>query len=184
MREDPHLRIVCYNVEYPKIFSEIKQFICNVIPYKVKVEHIGSTAVPRLGGRDIIDVLIVAKREHMEKIAELLESKGFKYNPQAGALREKLFVSGSYKYRNRELHIHIHVTFFGSKEHKDKLLFRDYLRRHADEAKKYYELKKRWMWEANLNRSKYGELKTAYINKILRKARKEKKGKINKFYSN
>ena len=79
------------------------------------------------------------------------------------------------RYDKRELHIHIHITFFGSKEHKDKLLFRDYLRHHSDEAKTYYDLKKQWSTEAGPDGSKYAELKTSYINEVLEKARRELK---------
>lgn len=172
-KQDLAVRIVPYDSKAPEIFEEIKQSICNIIPYQIKVEHIGSTAVVGLGGKGIIDVLIIAKQEYMRKIVELLESKGYNYNPQGSTIPERLFVSGPYKYNERELHIHIHITFFGSKEHKGKLLFRDYLRRHPDEAKICHELKKQWSMEAGSDGSKYTELKTSYINEVLEKARKE-----------
>jgi len=65
------------------------------------------------------------------------------------------------------------MTFFGSNEQKDKLLFRDYLRGHPAEAKTYYELKKQWSMEAGQDRPKYTKLKTTYIDTVLEKARKE-----------
>lgn len=166
------VRIVSYDSKSPEIFEEIKQFICNIIPYQIEVEHIGSTAVVGLGGKGIIDILIITKQEYMRKIVELLESNGYRYNPQADT-PGRLFVSGPYRYNERELHIHIHITFSGSKEHKDKLLFRDYLRRYPDEAKTYYEFKKRWSREAGSDGSKYTEFKTSYINEVLEKARKD-----------
>jgi len=170
---DLAVRILPYDSKAPEIFEEIRRFICDVIPYQVEVEHIGSTAVPGLGGKGIIDILIITKKEYMQSIVEILESKGYKYNPQGGTPPERLFVSGPYKYHGKELHIHIHITFFGSKEHRDKLLFRDYLRKHPDEAKRYYELKKQWSKEAGPDGSKYTELKTQYIEEILEKAKKE-----------
>ncbi len=170
---DPHLRIVPYSREYPKIFCEIKRFLRDIIPYSIEVEHIGSTAVPRLGGRDIIDILVVVEKKYMQEVAELLESRGFKHNPRAGVPHERFFVSGPYKYRDRELHIHIHITFPGSREHRDKLLFRDYLIRHPDEARSYYEFKRECMRKAGLDPSKYRKLKDAYIKVVLEKAREE-----------
>lgn len=167
------VKILPYDEEAPKIFEEIKRFVCNAIPYKIGVEHIGSTAVPGLGGKGIIDVLIIAKKGDMQKIVEILESKGFRYNPGGGSPPERLFVSGPFRYRGRDLHIHIHITYFGSKEHIDKILFRDYLRRHQEEARRYYELKKRWSEEAGEDRAKYTKLKTAYILEVLEKARRE-----------
>lgn len=170
---DLAVRILPYDSKSPEIFQKIHQFICDVIPFQIEVKHTGSTAVAGLGGKGFIDILIVAKKGHMRKVVELLESKGYRYNPEAGTVPEKLFVSGPYTYNERELHIHIHITFFGRKEHKDKLLFRDYLRHHSDEAKTYYDLKKQWSTKAGSDGSKYTELKTSYINKVLEKARGE-----------
>ena len=171
--KDLAVKIVEYNNNAPLIFKKIKQFLLRIIPYKIEVEHIGSTAVKGLGGKGIIDILIVTKREYMQKIVELLESSRYKYNPDASTISEKLFVSGPYWYKEKDLHIHIHITFFESKEHKDKLLFRDYLRGHPEEAKTYYELKKKWSLEAVPDRPKYTELKSSYIRKVLDIAREE-----------
>jgi GrpB-like predicted nucleotidyltransferase (UPF0157 family) len=171
------VKIVPYNSEAPKIFEGIKRFIRSIIPSSIKadIEHIGSTAVPGLGGKEVIDILIITKRAHMQRIVESLESKGFKFNPDAGDPPERLFVSGSYKYDTKEIHVHFHITFYGCHEHEDKLLFRDYLRKHPEEAKRYYELKKRWGLEAGSDRRRYVELKTQYIAQVLEKARKELK---------
>lgn len=167
------VRISPYDGEAPEIFEGIRRFIRGIVPYEIEVEHVGSTAVPGLGGKGIIDTLIVTKEEHMGRIVEILESKGYRYNPRGGAPPERLFVSGPYEHRGRELHIHIHITPFGSREHRDKLLFRDYLRRHPDEARRYHELKKLWSEEAGSDGSRYTELKARYINGVLEKARRE-----------
>jgi GrpB-like predicted nucleotidyltransferase (UPF0157 family) len=166
-------RVLPYDGEAPRIFEEIKRFLLSIIPFKVEVEHVGSTAVPGLPGKGIIDLLIITRQERMWDIVKLLESRGFRYNPEGGNPPERLFVSGPYRYKNEELHIHLHIAF-GSKEHQDQLLFRDYLRRHPEEAERYYELKKQWDGEAGSDNDKYGELKTPYINEVLEKARKEK----------
>jgi len=109
----------------------------------------------------------------MLRIIEVLESRGFRYNPEPP---ERLFVSGPFYYKGRELHIHIHITYFGREEQREKLLFRDYLRRHPEEARRYYELKKLWSKEA-ADGSEYTELKTRYIMEVLEKARKEEGNK-------
>jgi len=172
MIEDPHLRIKPYNPEYSKIFEEIKRFIRQIIPYKIEIEHVGSTAVPGLGGREIIDVLLVADKENLEGIAYLLKNEGFRLNPQ-NVSEERIFVSGPFNYKGKEMHVHFHITFSGSNEHKEILLFRDYLKKHPDEARKYYELKKKWMQKAKTNAKKYAEFKEPFIQKILEKAREE-----------
>ena len=167
-------RILPYDNEAPRIFEDIKRFLLNIIPFEVEIEHVGSTAVPGLPGKGIIDVLIITSQERMWDIVKLLESKGYRYNPEGGTPPERLFCSGPYRYRRRELHIHLHIAFHGSREHEDKLLFRDYLRRNPEEARRYYELKRQWNIEAGSDDSKYGELKTPYIYEVLEKARKER----------
>jgi len=56
------VRIVPYDCRALEIFEQVKQFICSIIPYQIEVEHIGSTAVMGLGGKGIIDILIVTNR--------------------------------------------------------------------------------------------------------------------------
>ena len=168
------VKILPYDKEAPKIFDDFKKFLEEIIPCEIKIKHIGSTAVPGLGGKNVIDVMIITEKENMKKVLEILESKGFRHNPGADVKPEKIFASGEYEYKGKERHIHIHITYQGSNEHVDKILFRDYLRNHPEEAKKYYELKKEWSIEAGENRQKYTELKTEYIREILEKAKKEK----------
>jgi len=168
------VKISNYNSNAPLIFKRIKQYLLDAIPYKIEVEHIGSTAVPELGGKGIIDVLIITEKDCMKKTLESLVSEGYNFNPEVSTNPDKPFVSGSYKYSDKNLHIHIHITFKGSNENKDLISFRDYLRRHSEEAKDYYGLKKRLSLEAGSNRQKYTELKTSYINEVLDKAKKDK----------
>ena len=169
--QDFAVRILPYDSRMPEIFEEIKQFVSNIIQYHIEVEHIGSTAVTGLGGKGTIDILIIARHQHqLAEIAEILRNKGFSHNPEPKHTEDRFFVSGLYRYNEKKLHIHIHITFWGSKEHKNKLLFRDYLKWHSEEAETYFDLKKQWSMEAGSDGSKYTELKTSYINKVLEKA--------------
>jgi GrpB-like predicted nucleotidyltransferase (UPF0157 family) len=81
--------ILPYDSKAPEIFEAIKQFICDIIPYQIGVEHIGSTVIVGLGGKGIIDILIITRQEYMWKIVELLESKGYKYNPEASIIPDR-----------------------------------------------------------------------------------------------
>lgn len=114
-------RIIPYDEKALRIFESLKKFLFHLVSYEVKVEHIGSTVVSGLGGKGVIDVLIITKRKYMQRIVELLEAEGLRYNPGGGTPLERLFVSGPYKYKGEELHIHI--TFYRSNEHIDKITF-------------------------------------------------------------
>jgi len=173
--QEPAIKILPYDSKAPDKFEKIKAFICDLVPFSIEVEHIGSTAVVDLGGKEVIDVMIITEKENMRKIIELLESKGYKFNPEPGfgTFPERFFISGPFRYDDEELHVHYHITFSGSNEHKDKLLFRDYLKCHSDDARTYYNLKKEWSIKAGTDKIRFAELKTSYINEVLEKARKE-----------
>lgn len=173
--DDPAVKIVPYDRASPKIFGRLREHLAKVIPHKVQIEHAGSTAIVGLGGKGIIDILIVTEKEFMDKTMEMLEADGYRPYPEPIS-EERLFASGTFKYQGREVKVHIHMTFSGSSEHKNKLLFRDYLRAHPDEAKNYYDLKKQWSIKAGPDRPKYSELKTSFINRMLKKAREELDG--------
>ncbi|MCK4352949.1 GrpB family protein [candidate division WOR-3 bacterium] len=176
--QDLAVRIIPYSNKLPEIFKKIKQSICRIIPYEIEIEHIGSTAVVGLGGKGIIDVLMITKRQQqLAEIAEILRDNGFSHNPKVKHNEDRFFVSGHYKYKRANLHIHIHIVFRNSKSHKNMLAFRDHLRLHPEEANIYYELKKKWSKEAGSDASKYTELKTSHINSILEKAREFKNKK-------
>ena len=84
VRENQKLavNIVPYDSHAPEIFQSVKQSSSNIIPYEIEIEHVGSTAVVGLGGKGVIDILIIAKREYISKIIELLKANGYKHNPQ------------------------------------------------------------------------------------------------------
>lgn len=153
---------------YPQVYNKIIRYLEKIIPYEVKFEHVGSTAVVGLGGREIIDILVLVEKNLMQNLVDLLVSNGFKYNSLASIPPKKLFVSGFFEYKNRSFHVHIHITFAGSNEHLSKILFRDYLRKHPDEAKIYDDLKRRWMAKSRADRFKYSLSKTSYIKEVLR----------------
>jgi GrpB-like predicted nucleotidyltransferase (UPF0157 family) len=165
------VKIVPYDRTAPQLFQRLREFLANVVPYELQIEHVGSTAVEGLGGKGIIDVLIATEKKYMDTALEILEANGFRPDPEPIS-EERLFASGPFKCDTRELHVHIHITFPGSREHKDKLLFRDYLRAHPEEAETYYHLKKQWSVEAGPDRPRYSELKGSYIDRILKKARR------------
>ncbi|MFH0815317.1 MAG: GrpB family protein [Methanobacteriota archaeon] len=172
-RRVKEVKLLDYDPTAPGKFNDIKSFLCSIIPFPIEVEHIGSTSVVGLGGKGVIDLLIIAKKESMMSIVEALETNGYQFNPKPGfgVFPERYFISGPFQYKGESLHVHYHITFHGSGEHIDHVQFRDYLRKHQDEADRYFALKKKWAMEANLETGIYTELKTPYVAEVLKKAR-------------
>lgn len=158
------LKINPYNKKAIERFNRQKNKILKAIG-DFEVYHVGSTAVPGLGGKGIIDILIgIDNWEQATEIIESLKKIGFLHIH----LKEKgrIFLS-----KNTGLsltNVHIHIAIKQSKEYKELLSFRDYLRENKEKAKNYFNLKKEWLKKSEGNRKIYEELKSKYINKIIK----------------
>jgi len=160
-----NLKIIPYNRKFPKIFEKEKKKIANAIGDR-DIHHIGSTAVPGLGGKGIIDIMIgIKKWQEAKDIVRKLRNIGFKHvHPKE---KGRIFLS-----ERREPtpdNVHLHIVKKGSKQYKDLLSFRNYLRKHKKEIKKFFNLKLECLKRAEGNRDKYGKLKEEYVKKILNK---------------
>lgn len=158
------LRINPYNKKVSEKFNKEKEKILKAIG-DFEIHHIGSTAVPGLGGKGIIDVLIgIDNWEQAKEIIKNLKEIGFCHVHLKERGRIFLSKDASLSLKN----IHIHIALKKGREYKDLLFFRDYLRKNKEETKNYYNLKKDWLKESEGDRKKYGDLKNKYINNILK----------------
>src|SRR5215213_767501 len=108
-----------------------------------RIEHIGSTAVPGLGAKGIIDVLVtVADADNEAAYGPALEAHGY-------AIRVRQ--PGHRMYRPESQDVHVHVLTEGGEAARTRLLFRDWLRHDAADRRLYEETKRglaRQEWEA------------------------------------
>ena len=129
------------------------------------VEHVGSTAIPGIPAKPIID--IGAGVENFERAAACipaLEGLGYQYRGENGIPRRHYFVLGE----PRRFHLHMLET--GSKEWSDHLLFRDFLRRDRQAAAAYGQLKRALAERYPHDREAYQAGKTTLIEAILEQA--------------
>lgn len=159
------LKIHPYNQKFLRKFGREKKRILKVIK-DCEIHHIGSTAVPGLGGKGIIDIMIGIKSWRVAKeIIKKFKELGFTHlHPKE---KGRIFLS-----KNRTLslnNVHIHIVKTGSKAYKDLLFFRDYLRKNKKEVSKFFKLKLEWIKEARGDREKYEKLKGKYVKEILDK---------------
>ncbi len=87
-------------------------------------------------------------------------------NPKVDRL---FFVKGLPPAAPRRTH-HVHMTEQGSDMWRKRLLFRDYLRVHPDEAARYHALKTAWAAEHRHDREAYTDAKTSYVEEVTAKA--------------
>jgi GrpB-like predicted nucleotidyltransferase (UPF0157 family) len=136
----------------------------------VGLEHFGSTAIPGLSAKPIIDILIAvqsltaAQATFVEALRKL-DYVHWADNPKKDRM---FFVKGMPPFGSKRSH-HVHVT----EPHGDmwqRLAFRDYLRAHREEAETYERLKRRLAAEHQADREAYTDAKSAYIESVMRKA--------------
>jgi len=168
--------IVPYNPVWPQMFAAERLHLLSCLPRELlgRIEHFGSTAVPGLAAKPIIDMLVelTSLAEARARIAPLLEAQGYDYfwrpthgddGPPFYAWFIKRDAAGS-----RTHHIHMVESDF---EHWDRLLFRDYLRERPEIAKEYQALKLGLARDYANDRIAYTEKKTDFVVRVTRKAR-------------
>ena len=159
-----------YNDSYPKLYQEEEQILKKILGNDVLIEHIGSTAVPRLGGKGIVDIMIAVPRDQMQSISDSVQKAGYEYK-QSGGNKERIFHQRDENNINGDLvRFHLHITFPESNTWREDIAFRDYLRNNPEDAKHYAEIKKKAAKESNQSKEKYMVIKEPIIQAILQKA--------------
>lgn len=163
--------IVDYDPQWPALYAEEKRRILTVIGDAViAIEHIGSTAVPGLGAKPIIDIMAAVRRlPDAEQCVEPLRTIGFEYVPEYNDVipERRYFHKGPAEARTHHLHMVELTSDFWEKH----LLFRDLLRTHPEEARRYCQLKKELATKLGSAREAYTEAKTSFIESAMAKAR-------------
>ncbi|RPF55291.1 GrpB-like predicted nucleotidyltransferase (UPF0157 family) [Aquisalibacillus elongatus] len=131
-----------------------------------KVEHIGSTAIPNLPAKPIIDLMAsLPSLEPIDKIVETLAIDDWHYVPPELDKRpwRRFFV----KVKNNKRVSHLHLMQTGEDRWEKQLLFRDKLRANPHLVEEYSIIKQQLALEFNNNREGYTEAKKAFINRVL-----------------
>ena len=166
--------IVDYDAQWPLLYRKEEALILRSIgQFTVAIEHIGSTSVPGLGGKPIIDIMVaVHSLVDAEKCIKPLESIGYEYVPELEAsLPERRYFHKGHP--PKEQHYHLHMVELNGHLWKLQLLFRDYLRNHPETAREYFELKKRLAIKYGSDREGFTHAKTSFIESVTAKAIRE-----------
>jgi GrpB-like predicted nucleotidyltransferase (UPF0157 family) len=127
------------------------------------VEHIGSTAVPGLAAKPIVDLdVVVGSAEDVPAAIERLRELGYVYQGDEGIPGREAFLwpPGATPH-------HLYVVVAGSEPLREHLAFRDHLREHPDVAHEYGSLKRRLAAEYRDDRLGYTEAKSAFVRGVL-----------------
>jgi GrpB-like predicted nucleotidyltransferase (UPF0157 family) len=167
-RFDPAITVVVYQEEWPEEFEREASAIRSALGgVAVRVDHVGSTAVPGLSSKPIIDVQVsVEDVRDLVSFVPALESLGYLFVPDPGSSDFHFFG----KPVGRPRRFHVHVCEAGSQEEARHLAVRDYLRSHGEEAARYDHLKRELVAQRPCDRLSYIEGKEPYMTDLERRA--------------
>lgn len=161
--ERREIRIVSYDPDWPKKFEAHARRIADALGgAALRVEHVGSTSVPGLAAKPIIDILVVVT-DSADESAYLprLEAAGYILRVREPDWNEHRM------FRTPERDVHVHVYSVGCPEVERNLTFRDRLRRNADDRGNYERTKRELAAKEWPNMDAYAEAKTGVIENIL-----------------
>jgi len=152
-----------------KIFEDEKRLLWALVGnIALDIQHVGSTSIPDLSAKPIIDMLMAVRSlSDVAKIKETLENTGYHYRENGSDAIQILFAKGPEEKRTH----YLHITELNSSEWRNSLAFRDYLRMHPDEVKRYEELKQKLAEQYPNDRGSYSAGKKAYFEEVFKKAK-------------
>jgi len=157
--------VVAYDPLWPQRYEAARAAIGRALGPLVRgIEHVGSTAVPGLAAKPIIDIMVGVAAGDLDRIIEPLVALGYEYNPDWEISMplcryfRRSAPDGAPTY-------HVHVVPYGEEFWTRRLRFRDYLRTYPEAAQAYAELKKRLAGE-HPGSLDYTFAKTGFIRSI------------------
>jgi GrpB-like predicted nucleotidyltransferase (UPF0157 family) len=168
MAGDP-IRIVPYDESWPEQFQRLAQPMRHALgSVALRIDHIGSTSVPGLAAKPVIDIQIsVADFDPLDAFRLPLESLGYVFRAENPELTKRYFREPPGQPR-----VHVHVRRLGSFSQQLALLFRDFVRAHPDVVNEYARLKIELAKQYNRpeDREAYTDAKDPFIWQVLRQA--------------
>ena len=164
--------VVPYDPRWPSLFTLERSRVEAVVGSLVEaVEHVGNTAVPGLDAKPVIDLMVgVRDIQGASRCIQPLEEIGYSYwaeNPNPDRMLFVRFVGAECISRSHNLH----AVEVGGELWNDRLVFRDHLRSHPEEAGEYARLKHALAERFRDDREAYTGAKADYILAILERAR-------------
>ncbi|MEM1127725.1 MAG: GrpB family protein [Bacteroidota bacterium] len=175
MRVDDGVTVVPYRPAWVREFERVRDELRTALPaWVIGIEHVGSTSVPGLLAKPIVDILVgVPDLARGLSLRAPMERLGFTYRPDDDIPDRHYFprtVGGLRRH-------HVSVSVPGTRHHRNTLLFRDALRQDPARAQRYGALKQRLASAAGRDRLDYLNGKTDFVLEVLRAAGGEVDGR-------
>lgn len=162
-----------YNEDWKEKFEKERKTLSQIFKEDaLEIQHVGSTSIPGLEAKPIIDIAIAVKElEIALKYVEKMEEAGYSFRGNAGVEGRYFFAKGPEDNRTH----YVHIEPINSPNWETHIFYKKYLLEHPEIVAEYEKLKEELARLYPEDRKKYTSGKNDFIQKILNKARKEYK---------
>ncbi len=172
------IEIVPYDEHWPERYAELEVQLKRIMPRMLaqRISHIGSTAIPGLSAKPIIDIQVeVSDMERIKSdVVPMMEAAGYEFIWRPSMGDEAPYYAWFILRNEQDLRVaHVHMVEPGQAS-VDRIVFRDYLRHHPEEAARYEALKVQLHAKHPKDRIAYTLGKTELVQELVTKARSEK----------
>lgn len=152
-----------------KLYKNTVKEIRNKIGKDYPINHVGSTALPNMYGKNIIDILIgVEDEDDLNNVTNELIDIG--YCPGKNISNNVCrFFANTYE-ETKSGDIHIHVAIKNTERYKGFIILRDYLLENKKERQAYCTMKKKILNLGHNSREEYKSIKADYVTELLNRA--------------
>ena len=172
----PTLVIAAYSPEWPREFERERAALTAALaPLHVHIEHIGSTSVPGMSAKPIIDIMVGAPSlNDVEAHMPLIEQLGYEHLPEMlDLMPDNRFFAKPATLPRR---FHLHAVEYDGEFWRDHIAFRDVLRNDSKLAADYLALKSQLAAQYRLQPKRYTDAKGPFINAVVQEAQKKHGG--------
>ena len=166
--ESKTVRLVPYDPAWPSLFTAEQQRLTSILvqdSLALVIEHTGSTAIPGLAAKPILDILAGAPdTTSLARAIDTLQRADYIYRGEQGIPGRHFFRRGNPR------QYHLHLTLTDSDFWRDHLLFRNYLRANPEVAAEYAAIKHELAKRYPFDRESYIDGKTQFVQRVLREA--------------
>ena len=172
--------IVNYNEKWPDDFLMIKAELQKVLIVQCEMHHVGSTSIPGMKAKPIIDIDVGLENwADFEAVKKALAEIGYEHEGDRGITGREAFGRNGFVHNEvlDSIDHHLYVCSFDNEEYKRNILFRDYLRSHAEARDRYNQIKEEILAKVGPdNRAGYVQMKEEeygdFFEEIIEKAKR------------
>jgi GrpB-like predicted nucleotidyltransferase (UPF0157 family) len=169
-----NIRVVAYDLAWPAAFEQEALILAAILgDGLITIHHIGSTAVPGLPAKPVIDMMpLVRDIEGVDRLVPVMSEAGYYSWGEHGIPGRRLFTKGGDEHRTHN----VHIFQIDNPEVSRHLDFRDYLRAHPQVARQYAQLKMELAPQFPNDITAYNQGKDSFIKEMERRAREWREG--------